>query len=141
AVHVWAEHDLRPPVLNLGPEDELAGAALRHALRETSDASVLSLHQNLPRRADTPSGERPRDLDHVLLCVTAIDAERVQFHELAGVILIQTLRSASSGNRERGTGTRSSPARRLPPRRNTVPGSPFPVPSTRAQSAPPTIGH
>src|SRR6185436_19262052 len=39
---------------------------------------------------DRPAGERARDLDHVFLRVPAIDAERVQFEELATVVFVQT---------------------------------------------------
>ena len=46
-----------------------------------------------------------------------------------------------AGNRELGTGARGSSVRRLPPSRSTVPGSQFPVPGPRAQSAPRTIRH
>ena len=42
-----------------------------------------------PRLPDAPSGERLRDVDDVILRVSAIHAERVQFHQLAPVILIQ----------------------------------------------------
>ncbi len=42
------------------------------------------------RLPDAPSGERLRDVDDVILRVSAIHAERVQFHEFAAVILIQT---------------------------------------------------
>src|SRR5205823_14177156 len=46
----------------------------------------------LPRILNRPAGERARDLSDVLLRVPAVDAERVQLHQLAPVILIQTLR-------------------------------------------------
>ena len=133
-----AEHDLRLGVVDLGTEDELAGVGcVRHALRESSDARVLRLREELPRRADAPSGQRARDLDHVLLRVAAIDAERVQLHELASVILVQatrtTLRAAAGGNRELGTGNRrclagvaGRPPARTPGRRAS-----FPVPRPR----------
>ena len=40
------------------------------------------------RVGDRPSGEAFCDLDDVLLRVAAVDAERVQFHQLAGVVLV-----------------------------------------------------
>ena len=42
---------------------------------------------------DGPAGERARDLDHVLLRIAAVDAERVQLHQLARVVLV-AVRSA-----------------------------------------------
>ena len=43
------------------------------------------------RFADRPSGKAARDFSDVLLRVAAIDAQRVQFHQLAAVVLIQAL--------------------------------------------------
>src|SRR5579884_3666142 len=42
------------------------------------------------RLLDGPPGENARYLSHVLLRVAAVDTERVQFHQLAAVIFVQT---------------------------------------------------
>ncbi|MCG3160063.1 MAG: hypothetical protein JMDDDDMK_01095 [Acidobacteria bacterium] len=41
-------------------------------------------------RAKRPSGEAARDGDHVILRVSAVNAERVQLHQLARVIFVQS---------------------------------------------------
>src|SRR4029077_7633556 len=46
--------------------------------------------RTLPRLLDGPACEAPRDFGHILLCVAAIDANRVEFHELAAVVFIQS---------------------------------------------------
>ena len=43
---------------------------------------------------DRPAGERARHLGDVLLRVAAVDAERVQLHQLARVVLVQPARRA-----------------------------------------------
>ena len=40
-----------------------------------------------------PAGERTSDFAHVILCITAIDAKRVQLHELARVVFIEAGRA------------------------------------------------
>ena len=62
----------------------------------------------LPRLLDRPAGERARDLGDVLLRVAAVDAERVQLHQLAAVVLVQALRRV----RVRGAEARHREARR-----------------------------
>src|SRR5437773_11763196 len=37
---------------------------------------------------DAPAGENARDVDHILLCVAAVDAEGVELEQLPGVVLI-----------------------------------------------------
>jgi len=55
------------------------------------------------RRIDAPSGKRPGQCDNVLLRVSAIGAERVQFHDLAREILVQSfLPAAGAGASRRG---------------------------------------
>src|SRR5207247_5269117 len=44
-----------------------------------------------------PAGENPGDVDHVLLSVAALRAERVQLEQLASVILVDALRHALQG--------------------------------------------
>src|SRR5262245_51371543 len=63
-----AEDDLLTLVMQAGTKDE-ARVRLRH---------------------DRPSGEATRYLGHIFLRVSAIDAERVQFHQLATVIFVQS---------------------------------------------------
>ena len=60
-----AEDDLRAVVVTAGHELEFAGL-----------------------RVDAPAGEAAGDFLHVLLRVAAVDAERVQFHDLAGVVFV-----------------------------------------------------
>ncbi len=60
-----AEDDLRTVVMLLGMESELAGLLVNRPARKAA-----------------------RDFLHVLLSVAAIDAERMQLHDLAGVILV-----------------------------------------------------
>ena len=63
-----AEDGLLAGVVHDRPEDEPAAAA---------------------RLLERPPGERARDLDDVLLRVAAVDAERVQLEQLAGVVLVE----------------------------------------------------
>src|SRR5207237_6820807 len=46
----------------------------------------------LPRALDRPAREGARDLGNVLLRVATVDAERVQLHQLAAVVLVEALR-------------------------------------------------
>jgi len=41
---------------------------------------------------DRPAGEDARSLDDVGLRITAVDAEGMQFHQLAGVVFIEPFR-------------------------------------------------
>src|SRR5262249_58012038 len=43
----------------------------------------------LPRPIDRPAGERARHFRYVMLCVAAVDAERVQLHQFAPVVLVE----------------------------------------------------
>src|SRR6266513_3148576 len=45
----------------------------------------------LSGRLDRPAGEGTRDVDHILLRVSAIDPERVELEQLTPVVLIQAL--------------------------------------------------
>src|SRR5215211_5082910 len=60
-------------------EEEGAGAAV---------AVFGVVHPAAARREDRPAGEGARHLLHVLLRVAALDAERVQLHQLARVVLV-----------------------------------------------------
>src|SRR5215468_11064841 len=44
----------------------------------------------LARLFNRPSGEAARDFRYIFLCVAAVHAERVQLHQLAAIIFIQT---------------------------------------------------
>ena len=52
--------------------------------------------------ANGPAGEAAGDFGYVLLGVAAIDAQRMQFHQLAAVVLIQAL--IGCGRSDRGAG-------------------------------------
>ena len=58
------------------------------------------------RIADRPAGERPRHLGDVLLRVAAVDAERVQLHQLARVVFVEPaphcVRGGAGGRGRRG---------------------------------------
>ena len=71
-------------------------AADREALAENHLVlRVMQLgaeHEFAPElHCDRPAGERAGDFLHVLLRVAAIDAERMQLHELARIVLIESL--------------------------------------------------
>ena len=68
-----AEHQLRAGVVHARLEDEPA-----------AEARIL----------DRPAGQGPRDFLHVLLRVAAVHAERVQLHQLAGVVLVEAAAAA-----------------------------------------------
>ena len=70
-------------VLELLPE-RLLGAGLVAVGVEFETSAAL-------RALDGPAGEDARYLRYVCLGVAAIDAERVQFHQLAGVVFVQSL--------------------------------------------------
>ena len=81
-------------------EDGLRAAVVHH--RREAEAGFGGA-------ADRPPGERSRHLDDVLLCVAAIDAQRVQLEQLARVVLVEPAHHA----RLRPL---ASTRRRLPPR-------------------------
>src|SRR5438093_12148258 len=43
--------------------------------------------------SNSPASEATRDFLHVFLRVTAVDAQRVEFHQLARVLLVETVSS------------------------------------------------
>src|SRR5262245_44284425 len=45
---------------------------------------------HIAARADGPTREASGDFDHVFLRVSAVNSERVQFHDLASVIFVQS---------------------------------------------------
>ena len=67
---------------------------------------------------DRPARERARDFDDVLLRIAAIDAKRVQLHQLAPVVLVEPallpLRPRSGSAASSGIGRRPRPRRRAP---------------------------
>ena len=73
--------------MNCGPENKCAGfgaqhvshRAIHHSLRGSTGAA---------RSNDGPTREAARDFLHVLLRVTAVDAEGMQLHQLACVIFV-----------------------------------------------------
>ena len=74
-----AEHDFLSVVMYARIEKELAGVVAQHV-------GPRPVHDGLRRRASSarsencPAREAARDFLNVLLRVTAIDAQRVQFH-------------------------------------------------------------
>src|SRR5947207_1387903 len=63
-------------------DDFLAGVVHLRTENETA---------TLGRRLDRPAGEGTRDVDHILLRVSAIYAERVELEQLTPVVLVQAL--------------------------------------------------
>src|SRR6266566_9345829 len=64
-------------------EDDLLSSVVH--LRTENEAATLC------RWLDRPAGEGARDVDHVLLRIPAIDAQRVELEQLASVVLVQPL--------------------------------------------------
>src|SRR5436309_1076971 len=57
----------------------------------------------LKRTIDGPAREAARDLLNIFLCVAAIDAQRMELHQLAGIVLVDArLAWRWSGWRRRG---------------------------------------
>ena len=69
----------------------LDDVAEHHLLAGVVQARVEREAAALPRAVDRPAGERARHLGDVLLRVAAVDAERVQLHQLAAVVLVEAL--------------------------------------------------
>ncbi len=67
-------------------------AAVVARRREHEPRSLARLHR--------PTGERASDVDDVLLCVAAVDAEGMQLHQLAGVILVDPAAIAAAAHRQ-----------------------------------------
>src|ERR1700749_1232596 len=63
------QHDLLAGIMHLRSEDESA---------------------TLRRRLDRPAGERARDVDDILLGVSAVDAERVELQQFTPVVLVKS---------------------------------------------------
>src|SRR5215472_17972231 len=53
-------------------------------------------HRAAPALCETPSGQNMRERRHVGLRIAAVDAERVQLHHLARVVLVDTFELALS---------------------------------------------
>ena len=107
-------------VVRVGSEEEIALALDEAAIRAQRAVYRARPHRPPPDapsaagRSDRPAGERARHLDHVLLRVAAVDAERVQLQQLARVVLVQTARARWRGAARCGRGAR--PRRRPRPR-------------------------
>ena len=83
ARNLLAEHNLLAVVVEARREEEGAGAAVL--------SGVVAVDAAAARLVDSPSGERARDLLYVLLCVAAVNAQRVQLHQLARVVLVDAV--------------------------------------------------
>src|SRR5205085_759422 len=80
ARNLLAEHNLLAVVVEARREEEGAGAAVL--------SGVVAVDAAAARLVDSPAGERARNLLHVLLRVAAVNAQRVQLHQLACVVLV-----------------------------------------------------
>ena len=84
-----AEHHLGGGVVHVGAEEEVP------LLRKAQAAEALGAREPplgllaAGGRDDGPAGEGARHLDDVVLRVAAVDAQGVQLHQLAGVVLVQ----------------------------------------------------
>ena len=81
-----AEYNLFAVVMHAGPINERAGLCAQH-LRQPRINHRLGRGTCTARRDDRPSRKAARNFLHVLLGVAAIDAERVQLHQFARVVL------------------------------------------------------
>src|SRR6266436_3480537 len=77
------EDDFFAVVVHPGSENEFTGVVTRIPSHQSSRGCAPAA-----RLKDSPAGKATRDFLHVLLRVSAIDAARVQFHQLTRVILI-----------------------------------------------------
>ena len=75
--------DSPPPALITCPSTTFCAGVVQPRVEREAAA--------LPRVVDRPPREGARDLGHVLLRVAAVHAERVQLHQLAAVVLVETL--------------------------------------------------
>ena len=88
------EHRLGARLVQQIDECELDRSRLRSPL--ASFGATSPLIRTLQPRAwpvqsvDRPAGENLREFLHVLLCVAAVDAERVELEQLARVVLVQS---------------------------------------------------
>src|SRR5919198_819537 len=73
-------------VMERHAEDMLRAVIVRPVVKDKPRALLGTL--------DAPARENSGDLDHVLLCVSAIDADRVQLKQLARIIFIDPRRQA-----------------------------------------------
>ena len=73
-----------------------AAAGLEHVAEQQFLAGVMHRRRKIEtapatlRRHDRPAGERAGGIDHVLLRVPAVHAERMQFEQLAAVVLVES---------------------------------------------------
>ena len=72
-------------------EDPLPRFVHIRAVQETPRAL-----ETLPGPPHGPAGQRPRELGHIVLGVARICTEAVQFHDLAGEVLVQPARAAKT---------------------------------------------
>src|SRR5688572_3508090 len=92
----------------------LRAGLMQHLLERKADLIVVAA-RHLPatalcrpaKAADRPPGENFRELLHILLRVAAVDAERVQLEQLAGVVLVEAALLAAAGPGARALRARS----------------------------------
>jgi hypothetical protein len=85
--NLLTEHDLLAAIVLHGRKAELTLLNGSCRCRQPCGGAAGAL-LCLERR-DRPTGERARHVDDVLLCVTAVDAERVELEQFTGVVLVQ----------------------------------------------------
>src|ERR1700686_3940858 len=78
-----AQHNLFAVVMHAGSENEFSREFARIPSHQSSRCRASAA-----RLKDGPASEATRNFLHVFLCVSAINAERVQFHQLARVIFV-----------------------------------------------------
>jgi hypothetical protein len=85
-----AEDELLGRVVLVGPEEEVPLLAEAEAAEPVGagEPRLGRLARLGLWRQDRPTGEGAGDLDDVLLGVAAVDAEGVELHQLAGVVLV-----------------------------------------------------
>src|SRR5688572_28249037 len=98
-VDLLAQHGFRVTIVPRFPEEEFTALNIVgnawHSLkpRERSVLAALDLVCRRPpvtaRIGDRPTGERSSHFNNILLRISAVDAERVQFHQLACVVFVQ----------------------------------------------------
>src|SRR5579872_1934308 len=75
------------PILHAPTMNLVAQHGFRALIMQTFIEEKFRIAPRLPNR---PSGKSFRNVDYVLLRVSAIDSEGVKFHEFAAVVFIQT---------------------------------------------------
>ena len=81
------QHDFLSVIMNSRPENKCAWIIANH-VRHSRVHYCLRSRARTPRSNDGPTRETARDFLHVLLRIAAVDAERVQLHQLTRIVFI-----------------------------------------------------